>query len=89
MKLWDAANGREVATFEGRRGGIKSVSFSPDGKSIATISGDNNVEMHELATQRRSQTFRGHSGVITSVTFSPDGTRLASGSFDRTVRLWM
>ena len=64
-----------------------SVSFSPDGNTLASASGDKTVcGMRPPAVRcARSQGIRLG---LTSVSFSPDGNTLASGSWDKTVRLW-
>ena len=38
MKVWDAANGREVVTLtlKGHTGSVKSVAFSTDGKRLVS-----------------------------------------------------
>ena len=66
---------------------VTSVSFSPDGKLLASASADNTVKLWQLdGTLLR--TLRGHSDAVTSVSFSPDGKLLASTSRDSTVKLW-
>ncbi|KAM3103583.1 toll/interleukin-1 receptor domain-containing protein [Phormidesmis sp. 146-12] len=66
---------------------VYSVSFSPDGKMIATGSEDKTVKLWDLQG-RQLQTLKGHSGGVRSVSFSPDGKTLATGSNDNTVKLW-
>jgi WD40 repeat protein len=39
-KVWDAANGRELATLRAQAGQVYSVRFSPDGRRILTGHGD-------------------------------------------------
>ena len=34
LKLWDAATGELIRTFEGHAGGVTSVAFSPDGTRL-------------------------------------------------------
>lgn len=67
---------------------IRSVSFSPDGKLMATGSEDRIVRVWNLAHKRISQVFSGHTSEIYSLAFSPDGRRLVSGSGDKTARMW-
>ena len=67
---------------------VWSVSFSPDGKTLATGSVDKTVKLWEVASGREIKTLKGHQAVVWSVSFSPDGKTLATGSSDRTVKLW-
>ena len=38
-RIWDAATGKLIATLRGHTGYVFSVSFSPDGKRLASSSG--------------------------------------------------
>ena len=88
VRLWDVATQTEAAALEGHSDRVVSVSFSPDGATLAS-SGRSTVRLWDAATQAQVATLRGHTGEVRSVSFSsPDGATLASGSSDRTVRLW-
>ena len=67
---------------------VSSVSFSPDGQTLASGSWDNTVRLWGRAADRPSLVLQGHEQFVTSVAFSPDGHTLASGSWDKKVRLW-
>jgi WD40 repeat protein len=56
------------------------VSFSPDGKTLATASRDNTVKLWNLQGEQL-KTLKGHSIRVNSVSFSPDGKTLATASW--------
>lgn len=64
------------------------MAYSPDGKWIASGSGDETVKLWDPSSGRPLLTLHGHTAPVASVAFSPDGKRLASGSWDATVRIW-
>jgi hypothetical protein len=77
-----------TVTLTGHGDDVNSFAFSPDGKRVATASGDATVKLWDLATGQETMTLKGHDGPVVKVVFSPNGQQLASFGGDRTVILW-
>ena len=86
--LYDAHTGAEVALLEVDANAVYSVSFSPDGWTLASSDDYGKVRLWDVSSCEQKATFEGHEGSVYSVSFSPDGSTLASGGQDGTVRLW-
>jgi WD40 repeat protein len=69
-------------------GGVYSVTFSPDGKILASGNDDRTVTLWEAESGKRRQKLEGHGNCVWAVAFSPDGASLASAAWDQKVRLW-
>jgi eukaryotic-like serine/threonine-protein kinase len=76
-----------AAVLRGHTAHINDVSFSPDGKLLATASDDRTVMLWDLSTGKGSALY-GHADEAWDVVFSPSGKRLATCGKDNTVRVW-
>jgi WD40 repeat protein len=87
LQFWDVATGLGLDGIEERHS-IRWVTFSPDGKTVATAEHNGTAKLRDASTGATLRTFEGHDAPLDTVTFSPDGTILATSSWDRTVKLW-
>ena len=85
--FYDVATSRELALLP-TTSKVYSVSFSPDGTTLASGSDDGAIKLWNVAARKYITTLSGHRHRVTAVSFSPDGRILASGSWDDMVKLW-
>ena len=74
--------------MQGRTGAVRSIAWSPDGKTLVSGCTDKTVKLWDAATGKMLASLQGYTEDVYSVAWSPDGKTLASGSRDRTIRLW-
>jgi len=60
-------------TLKGHTDGATPVTFSPDGKRLASGSFDRTVKLWDVATGKEQATLKGHTSGVYSVVYSPDG----------------
>ncbi|MEG4486364.1 WD40 repeat domain-containing protein [Microcoleus sp. D2_18a_B4] len=75
-------------TLGGHANRVNAVSFSPNGKLLATSSDDKTVKLWDTTTGKQINTLTGHTNRVLAVSFSPNGKLLATSSDDKTVKLW-
>ncbi|KAL6888857.1 hypothetical protein ACP4OV_009883 [Aristida adscensionis] len=76
------------ASIAGHTEAVLAVSFSPDGKCLASGSGDTTVRFWDLNTQTPLFTCKGHKNWVLCIAWSPDGKHLVSGSKSGELILW-
>ena len=89
IHLWDVALGRELHRVPAHEHMVASLSFTPDGNTLASSGADEPVvRLWDVATGREAFPQSGHRSAIRSLVVSAaDGTVFTGGS-DGTVRQW-
>jgi WD40 repeat protein len=79
--LWDTETLKARASMQHGKGAVKSLSFSPDGGTLASAAAERIVLWDALSGHERRALVGGHRDV-TRVAWHPDGTTLFSGSIN-------
>jgi RNA polymerase sigma factor (sigma-70 family) len=87
IRLWDPAAGKERAHFQIPEGYFSCLTFSPDGRTLASGS-PGVVRLWEIASGRERCQIAGPAVGIVSLAFSPSNRSLAAGGWDDNVHVW-
>jgi WD40 repeat protein len=77
-----------MRTLRGHTGAVTALSFSRDGKRLASASRDMTARVWDVDSGVCVQTFEGHTGAVFDVAFAPGHRRLVTASGDGTGRIW-
>jgi WD40 repeat protein len=67
---------------------VPVVTVSADGKWLASVGPENQIQLINLADGKPGPVFKGHTGLISGLKFTTDNTKLVSSSADKSVRVW-
>ena len=87
IHLWDVNSGQKLGILRGHVAGVSGLSFSPDGKTLASC-GDSRVKLWNIETVQEILTLARFSSAGLVAMFSSDGSALAAGSTDEHGKLW-
>ena len=88
VKLWNARDGKFVATLRGHVGPVYMTCFSPDSRFLVSGGKDTTLKVWEVRTGKLKEDLPGHQDEVYAVDWSPDGGKVASGGKDKAVKVW-
>lgn len=94
--LWDMASGEEITTLSGRpldntvgyNLGVGKISFSPNGKYLATANMDGLPTIWDIGTSSKVRSIMTNTLPPKAIAYSPDGQLLATAGDEGIVRIW-
>jgi WD40 repeat protein/serine/threonine protein kinase len=88
VELWDWKAGKKLTELDGFPSQVNALTFSPDGKLLATGDKFGTIRVWDPVTFKETAIFKGHASGISALIFSPDSQWLYSGAADGIVRRW-
>ena len=88
IRFWNWHTKEEVALFQGHSDQINSVTYSPDGRYVASASSDCTIRIWDIRSSREVVQPLPEPSQVTCIAVSPDSTYIVSGASDGSVRIW-
>jgi hypothetical protein len=88
IQIFALDENRLARTLAGHDHDIVSLTFSPDGRWLASGSRDQTAIVWNVASGSAKHVLRVHTGHVWGLAFSPDSSRLVTTSHDHTARIW-
>lgn len=78
----------QCLTYTGHTAPIEALAWSPSGRSIASASDDQTVQVWDAFSMKQVSLYRDPGSKVTALAWSPDGTRLVLGDEHNHVQTW-
>jgi WD40 repeat protein len=88
LRIWDLEANREVALHKRGTKHFQGLSFTADGRFLATVSNDETVRIWDAHSWAEHTTFTWQIGRLLNISFAPDGLRIAAGSDKGQIVIW-
>lgn len=99
IRMWDTRTLKQIGKLETKSGGVTSISFHPDGNTLASLNGrfapteiqlggDMSIRLWEVESRKQIALAQHHSPSVASVALSSDGELLAVGCDNGVVEMW-
>lgn len=88
LRAWDLKADRELAVHKRGPKHFQGLSFSHDGRFLATVSNDATVRLWDARTWEERSRITWDVGALLNIAFAPDGLRAAAGSDRGHVVIW-
>ena len=88
IHLWDVARVRELRRIPAHQKRVRSLSFAPDGKSLASTGAESVIRLWDVATGHEAFAQSGHRSAVRSLTVSPADATIFTGGDDGSIRHW-
>ena len=88
IHIWDVTRRKQLRRIPAHPCWVTSLSFSPDGKTLATSGSDPVIRFWEVTTGRETFQQSGHRSRVRSLSISPADGTIFTGGDDGTLRQW-
>ncbi len=88
LRIWDLRSEHELAVHKRGPKHFQGLSFSHDGRFLATVSNDTTVRLWDAHTWEERAQITWDIGALLNIAFSPDGLRAAAGSDRGQIVIW-
>jgi len=88
VEIIPTGNPSAKVSFIAHKEWIGDVAFSPDGRTVASVSADRMIKVWSVPDGKLLRSFEGPESIITTLCYASDGKTLVSGGSDGAIRLW-